>query len=97
MTNALALRGCNSYMAPAQLAAGRQGGPRLGLPKGFHREQSRSVKVIYYPTRFASSGTLGQARNVGVAKATSRTERRRQHGMPVAGAAGRTAFMKCAG
>mgnify|MGYP000342026186 CR=1 FL=1 len=38
-----------------------------------------------------------QAMTAGVAKATSRPERSQQRSMAVAGAAGRTTFMKCQG
>ena len=85
MKKEIVLWGCNSYPAPAQPAAVRQGGPRLGLPKRFRREQPKSVKVIWCSTRFASSGTLGQMRAAGVAKATSRPECRRQRSMPAQG------------
>ena len=44
----------------AQPGGYRPGGPRLGLPVRFHREQLRPVKAIIYSTRFASSGTLGK-------------------------------------
>ncbi len=38
-----------------------------------------------------------QVRTAGVAMATSRSERGQQRGMPVAGAAGRSSFLKCVG
>ena len=129
MKKEIVLWGCNSYPAPAQPAAGRQGvrqmraagvakatsrpecrrqrsmpaqglgcqmllreltvlsnknhnpkcfgsggtpGPRLGIPKRFHREQLRQVEGRRFSTRFGS-------------------------GVTPAGAAGRTAFMKYAG
>ncbi len=42
-------------------------GPRLGLPKRFHRERSRSVEARRFSTRIGSGGTPGQARDAGVA------------------------------
>ena len=54
---------------------------------------------LYSAPAQAAAGRQGvrQARDAGVAKATSRPERSRQHGMTVADAAGRTTFMKYAG
>ncbi len=62
----------NENHNPTRFGSGGTPGPMLGLPKKFHREQSRQVEARRFSTRFGSSGTL-------------------------AGAAGRTAFMKCAG
>ena len=45
------------------------------------------MEAIQLMTRFACSGTLGQARAAGVVKTTSRIERRRQRSMPLAGEA----------
>ena len=81
----MALLGKGKICSPAQPGGYRQGGPRLGLPKRFHREQPKSVEARRLSTRYDSSGTLGQAKNAGVTKARSRTERSRQCGMPAQG------------
>ena len=82
---------------PTRSDTGGTPGPRLGLPKKLQREQTRQVEARRFPTRFGSSGTLAgeadsgppaqpgadrrgvrQARTGGVVETTPRLERRWQ-------------------
>jgi hypothetical protein len=47
---------------PTRFGSGGTPGPRLGLPKKLHREQSRQVEARRFSTRFGSGGTpVGEA------------------------------------
>ncbi len=97
MKKPLALSGYSLYPGPAQPAAGRKGGPRLGLLGGFIGNTGCSMEGLLSRPAVPLAARQWQARAAGAAKTTPQPERSQQHGMPVAGAAGRPTLIKYAG
>jgi hypothetical protein len=51
------LRRSQSYVEARAQTTTQYAGPMLGLPKWFHREQSRQVVAMRFSTRLGSGGT----------------------------------------